>query len=311
MNAGLYFITYVSLLVFGAAVAVRFLRIRRYPLNVRWEIYPIPHEGERSRYGGSKLEETDWWTRAHKPDYGMELKFMFKEMILIKGLWDHNRALWWRSFPFHFGLYLIAVFIALLGLSALMQLAGVNFDLKAGGAAAAFAVVTTAIGLSGLLLCAIGCLELLQARATDPNLRPYTNFSHFFNLLFILTAVLLTLGVWVAGDTTFASLRGYIAGLLTFDRAAPAPGAMAAAAIVAGSLLIAYIPLTHMSHFFVKWFTWHRIRWDDEPNVRGGRIEVMIQKALQYPVSWQGKHIRGDGKRTWADVAVEDYKEQG
>ena len=70
-------------------------------------------------------------------------------------------------------------------------------------------------------------------------------------------------------------------------------------------MLVAYIPLTHMSHFFVKWFTWHRLRWDDSANVRGGRIELMIQQALTYPVSWSASHIAGDGKKTWAQVATE------
>jgi len=70
------------------------------------------------------------------------------------------------------------------------------------------------------------------------------------------------------------------------------------------SLLVAYIPLTHMSHFFTKWFMYHDIRWNDEPNFVGGKIERQITKALQYPVSWSAPHIRGDGKKNWADVAT-------
>jgi hypothetical protein len=77
-------------------------------------------------------------------------------------------------------------------------------------------------------------------------------------------------------------------------------------AILALSLLLAYIPLTHMSHFFVKWFTWDKIRWDDEPNVRGGRIEIMIQNSLKAPVSWAAEHIKADGKKNWVDVAIEE-----
>jgi hypothetical protein len=73
---------------------------------------------------------------------------------------------------------------------------------------------------------------------------------------------------------------------------------------------LAYIPLTHMSHFFVKWFTWDKIRWDDEPNVKGGRIEKMVEQALMYPVSWSADHIRGNGKKTWADVATEEWKSE-
>jgi hypothetical protein len=63
-----------------------------------------------------------------------------------------------------------------------------------------------------------------------------------------------------------------------------------------------------MSHFFVKWFTWHKIRWDDEANVKGGRIEAMIQQALTSPVSWSADHVHGDGKKTWAQVAMEEIE---
>ncbi len=77
------------------------------------------------------------------------------------------------------------------------------------------------------------------------------------------------------------------------------------AEVVMGSLLVAYIPLTHMSHFFTKWFMYHDIRWSDEPNVvRGGPIERKLLKSLNYPVSWSAAHIGGDGKKNWVDVAT-------
>ena len=72
---------------------------------------------------------------------------------------------------------------------------------------------------------------------------------------------------------------------------------------------MAYIPLTHMSHFFTKWFTYHHIRWSDEPNLPGGKIERQVTEALQYPVSWAAPHIRGDGKKNWVDVATAGVEE--
>jgi hypothetical protein len=89
------------------------------------------------------------------------------------------------------------------------------------------------------------------------------------------------------------------------------PG-LISAEIILGSLLVAYIPLTHMSHFFTKWFTYHDIRWNDEPNLAGGKIEKKVGDALHYPVSWSAPHIRGDGKKTWVDVATADVnREEG
>ena len=74
------------------------------------------------------------------------------------------------------------------------------------------------------------------------------------------------------------------------------------------ALLVAYIPLTHMSHFVGKYFAYHSIRWADEPNLRGGKQEKVIHELLDQPVSWSAPHIQGDGKKTWLDVATEDQK---
>jgi hypothetical protein len=63
-----------------------------------------------------------------------------------------------------------------------------------------------------------------------------------------------------------------------------------------------------MSHFVGKYFAYHAIRWNDEPNLQGGDQEGTIQGLLGRPVSWGAPHIKGDGTRTWADIATEDTK---
>ena len=108
-------------------------------------------------------------------------------------------------------------------------------------------------------------------------------------------------------DPGFFQFRHYIASLLMF-RNAPMTNVLVWLAILLTALTLAYIPMTHMAHFFLKWFTWDKIRWDDEPNVRGGRIERKISDALQYPVSWSAPHIKGDGKKNWVDVATEEVE---
>jgi nitrate reductase gamma subunit len=299
---------YGALVVFVVAIVVRSLRIRGYPLNVRWEIYPIPHEGaERFAHGGSKLEETDWWAKPHAPSRWTELKFMLPEMILLKGLWDHNRKLWWRSFPFHFGLYLCAGLVALLLLGAGLDLAGVPVEPGGGGVGAVLAHLTVAVGVCGLGLGLVGAAGLLLARLTDRDLAPYTTVSHYFNLLFIMTVEALGLVSFWTVDPDFALCRRFARGLLTFEApSAAGESTLLATTLTAAALLVAYIPLTHMSHFFVKWFTWHGIRWDDEANVRGGRIEVMIQQALAYRVGWSARHIGAGESSTWAEVATRE-----
>ena len=103
MGLLLHLVAYASLLVFIIAVIARFVKIQSYPLNLRWELYPVPHEGQRAKHGGSRLEDVDWWEKKHQPDKIMELKYMIPEMVFLQALYEHNRKLWYRSFPFHFG----------------------------------------------------------------------------------------------------------------------------------------------------------------------------------------------------------------
>jgi hypothetical protein len=76
--------------------------------------------------------------------------------------------------------------------------------------------------------------------------------------------------------------------------------------VVLLSLLTAYIPTTHMSHFVGKYFAYHSIRWKDDPNLQGGSEEKVIEELLNRPISWSAKHIGGDGEKTWLEVATEE-----
>ena len=80
-------------------------------------------------------------------------------------------------------------------------------------------------------------------------------------------------------------------------------------AIVLASLLVAYIPLTHMSHMFMKYFLYHNVKWDDAPNRRGGSIEAAILKNLALKPTWKAKHVEADGRKSWLDIASSAPKE--
>lgn len=311
MFVALHLLVYACLVVFVAAIAFRFHRIQSMPLHVRWELYPLPREGRRAAHGGSRLEESEWWDKKQSHSLVGELRAMLAEMVFIKGLWENNRRLWFRSFPFHFGLYILAAFAALLVfISALEELAGLPVGPSAGGIGQPLLGLARLMLAVGLALTLIGAVGLLAMRLSDPELKPYTTFAHLFNLLFIILALGVTAYAFLMYDQYLLTFREFVASLIVFDLAFETGKLWVAASIAMVALLVAYIPLTHMSHFFMKWFTWHRIRWDDAPNVKGGRIEKMIQDALVKPVTWSAEHINADGRKTWADIATEEVPKE-
>jgi nitrate reductase gamma subunit len=235
---------------------------------------------------------------------------MVPEIVFLKGLWDHNRGLWWCSFPFHFGMYMMITFTVLLAIGAIGQIAGAGVGPDAAnGFWVAEHYLSAIVGGIGAVLVVIGALGLFIKRLTDENLKDFTAPADLFNLLFIGLATACFLFNFARNDTDLTQLRGYVQGLLSFNTALPAAAGPAfVVQILLVSLMIAYIPLTHMSHFFTKYFTYHKVRWDDEPNVPGSRFGEKIAEALQYPVSWSAPHIQGDGKKTWADVATQEMK---
>jgi nitrate reductase gamma subunit len=281
---------------FAVATAVRAVRYARAPLHLRWELYPVPHEApERAAHGGSRYEETDWWTKPRRRHLRGELAFMLPEMLLLVGLRRHNRPLWYRSYPFHLGLYLVVAAGGLLTAGALLEVAG----LPLGNAAAR--VVTAAsdlLGVAGVVLGTGGALALLHARLTDPALALYSAPADYFNLA-LFAGVLPLVGAGFLLEPAPSLLVA--SRVARFDTAAPLHPVLAAGLALA-ALTAAYVPLTHMSHFVGKWFTYHNVRWDDGP--AGERVRAKMTDSLTYRPTWSAPHIQADGTRTWRDVAA-------
>ena len=307
----LHLLTYVCFLVFVVAVIAKIHKINSMPVHIRWELYPVPHESKRAHYGGSYYEEVDWWDKPREVSLIGEMKGMIPEMLFIKALWEHNRSLWYRSFPFHFGLYMLIGWAGLLVLGAIAQIAGITVAAGSGSTiGVGLHYLTILAGAIGLILATIGAAALLHRRMTDEELDGYTSPSHIFNLAFFLVGLLVAFFTYILADQTFSLARGYVQSLLTFNLAAPVGSPAVALEFALFSLLMAYVPLTHMSHFVAKYFFYHKIRWEDEPNIVGSKMEKQIQEVLGYPVSWAAPHIKGDGKKTWADVATEEVEKE-
>jgi nitrate reductase gamma subunit len=297
-----YSIVYLAIIVFIFFVVKRIVRYLNNPIHVRWELYPVAHEGKRASYGGSYLEDVDWWSKPREKSKIGELKVMIPEILFLKAVWEYNRPLWYVTFPFHFGLYLVVAFIGLLGIGAVAQLAGVVIG-SGSALSSAIAALTNLFGPLGFVLVIGGAIGLIYKRMTDPGLRRYTSAEHFFNLgLFIVTMGSTTL-TWLFTDPDFHLARTFTANLISFNMEL-IHSPLFNLQILLAAFTIAYIPITHMSHFFMKYFLYHDIRWGDEPNINTPRTDEKIGVVLNYPVSWSASHIAGHGKTTWAEVAT-------
>jgi len=310
MAALVHLITYAALATLVIAVAGRAIRFYRLPVHLRWELYPVAHDLERVSHGGSYLEQLNWWTKPRRTSLIGELLVMVPEMLLIKALWENNRALWYRSFPFHFGLYISIGAAGLLLLGAAAELLGfpVKATADAGMIGMALYYLPILAGYTGLGLTLLGAIVLLHRRLSAPELRNYASPAHVFNLAIFIAAFGFALLASVVRDHDFSLARGYLQSLLSLNLAAPVGSRAVALEILLVSFLIAYVPLTHMSHFFMKWFTYHTVRWDDRPNLRGSKIEAEIQNLVKAPVTWAAPHLHADGKKNWVDIITEEWK---
>jgi nitrate reductase gamma subunit len=297
-----YIAIYAGLLIFVIGCVRRIWQYASTPVHLRWELYPVPHEApERVKHGGSYFETGDWWTKPQHSNHIGELRVMIPEILFLKGLWEFNRRLWLPSFLFHFGLYLLIGAIVLVGLGAGFPLLAPS--LATSGLWIVIAGVYHAMAYAGATISVAGAILLFLRRATDPALKNYTKPADFFNLVFFIIAFGLLAAGYFLRSPQSAGVGDVARGLLRFDRTL-AVSPLFGLGVVLSSALAAYIPYTHMSHFIAKYFTYHSVRWDDRPNVRGGSIESTMAEYLTYRPTWSAAHVGADGKRNWLDVAT-------
>jgi nitrate reductase gamma subunit len=297
-------VPYGAVLVFVVAVVARLVRIWSLPVHLRWELYPVAHE-QNAAYGGSFFEHLDWWRRPRSKRHLGELKVMVPEILFLAAVREHNRSLWARTFPFHLGLYLSAGLLVLVLLGGILQAAGVTVGAAAGFGGAAVHWLTVGVGYAGAGLCLVGALALLVRRLTDPVLRAHSAPADLGNLVAFAAAAGVALLAFGVADRDLTLTRGFAQRVVTLSPAGEVPPLLAAA-IVLSSAMVAYVPTTHMAHFFTKWFMYHDIRWNDEVNTVGSGLEKRIQAQLAYKVDWAAPHIQGGGTKTWVDVATEE-----
>ncbi|MGQ9693831.1 MAG: respiratory nitrate reductase subunit gamma [Thermodesulfobacteriota bacterium] len=307
----LIFFTYILFIIFLGGVAVRIYQQKKLPLHLRWELYPVQHEpGAKAHYGGSYMEEPNWWEKERPRSLWNEIKYMIPEILFLRGLWDKNRRLWYLSFPFHFGLYLVLATLVLLFLGAGAMTQGMTIAPSYGGLSSLLYYLPILSIFLGSTLSAIGALGLLTRRWRDPELKIYSTIADYINLLILFIFLIVAFLSWLLNDQTLDNARTYVYALLTLSSAREQSSILGSLTICLGSIILAYLPFTHMAHMFMKFFAYHKIRWEHDPNLKGSKIEAAVRSNLQYKPTWSAPHMKADGKKTWTDLAKLQLKEK-
>ena len=305
---GLQILIYIALLFFIVVVTLKMIKISRMPLHLRWDLYPIPHEKGKGEYGGSYYEEIDWWTKPDNFSLISEIKEMAKEIIFIQSLWKNNRSLWIFSFPFHFGMYMLVALYGLLLLGSILNLCGIQTTVSSPNAVGGIVCqIIPVVGNIGFALAIFGGVGLLFSRMFNGKLRRASVTSDYTNLLVLLGFFIVGFIAVLTVDSSYILHRNFIQRMITFQ-AIPNFNIWIKAELWLLALVFLYLPLTHMTHFVGKYFTYHKVRWEDHPNIKGSKIESAVINSLGYKLSWSADHIKTGG--TWAEAATEEAEKK-
>lgn len=299
---------YLAVAVFVVATLKKVATIAAMPRHLRWDLYPIAHEGPE----GSVFQKAEFWNKPRPYHFACEIAEMAEEILLLKRTFLYNRKIWNFSYPMHAGFYLICGWIGLI-LAGVVAEAASGVRISAASTvlwAQAFNAVTVITGAAGLALGLYGCLGLLWMRYTDEDLKEYSSPVTFLNLYLLIALFGVGLAAWLAEDASFGLARGYVASLLTF-RPMALPPLMTLEALLFGAFLI-YLPFSRMLHFAAKYFFYHNIMWDDEMVAAGGGLDKAIGGYLHYRAAWSAPHLKpGDSWLEQATTNPARPKEEG
>lgn len=310
----MYTIFYLlAYLAFAGFVCLAILRTRTYlkdsPLHIRWELYPVPHEGpKRAAYGGSYMEESNWWTKKRHVDHWMDIKAIFEEVLFLKATWEHNPVLWLRTFPFHWGMYFLMGGTMLLNLMAILMLFGATPEC---GFINFLDNVVNSISLVGAFGILGGGLGLIQLRRSNFNgLKKYTALEQWLNLVSFVIFALLTLCAWAFNPSYAEISRNFIYNLYTANFV-PLGSTWFVLNMLAGFFVLVWIPITNMRHLIMKYWMYHDIRWGDEATVWSKHNQEIIPEMLHFRTDWSASHISEDGQNhDWVEVATSNPADQ-
>jgi nitrate reductase gamma subunit len=287
----------VFIVVVYTAKVVAWLRL---PPHIRWDLYPVIHE-ENYRYGGSYYEQQEWWTKPRQKNTLRSLLYSLKDNFYMGEYYERNRLYWLFLLPWHFGFIFIITFHILCFFAAVSIVGGLDIgSVSTHVAGRIFYYILLFTGGFAFLTGTFGSIGMLIIRLTDRALRTYAMPMNFFNYGFFLVIYGSGLLAWLLLDPTLEEYRAYWVGLVTLSP--PVLHPMTILHIVLFDIFLIYLPFTRSTHYITRILAYFFIRWDDEPNLPGSKLEKQIGGLLQRKVSWEGPHIQAG--KSWAEVAT-------
>jgi nitrate reductase gamma subunit len=294
--------TYFSYIFVVLFYAYKVWKVARMPVHLRWDLYPIPF-GKGHEYGGSYLEELEWWKKPLQKGRIQGAIHMAKKYLFFGGYFKLKRDYWVSLYPWHIGFYLIVGFhIVTFFCALLMVTAGLSIAADSANAFGQFLYYfSLVIALTSLFLGAIGSIGMLIKRLTDADLKSYATPSNYFNYIFFLIVFVSGLVSWIF-DPTLSSYREFWKSLISFKYISVEWATYTH--IMLFSAFLIYLPFTRSTHYITKLFAFFGILWNDTPNLeKGSDMEKRITASLNQTVTWSAPHIQS-GKK-WGEVATE------
>ena len=269
-----------ALVLFLVLSGAKFLKYSKWSTHGRFDLYPVPKEGDgRAEYGGSLYEQDKWWEKERHVNRAAEMIDVMKEMLYIRKLFTNQRSLWFPSMLFHGGIYVMMGWSVCLIISGITQVDWVI-------------AVVNVIGIIGFACATIGAAWLLIKRLAEVDLRNYTTPQEYFNLIAILVVLITGIFSWT---TLGAGCNpNSVAGML-FGSVKPEPlPALVVCHLVLMSLLMIYIPVSKMGHYAGKFFAFRSVFWNNDPNLAGSVVDQKMRAAAAQPVStkWSAPHAQ-------------------
>jgi nitrate reductase gamma subunit len=297
MKVFLAVFTYFAYMFIVAMYTVKIVRYLSLPVHLRWELYPVIHEEKRGR--GSCFEEMEWWTRARRKSHIRGVIYLLKEYLHLGEYFKRHFSYWIVLYPWHVGFVLIILFHILCFLCGVFMAAGLDISRDSAGVSGrVLYYVVIVVGGASFISGSIGSIGLPFKRLYDRNLRLYATPLNYVSYLLTSMVFLTGLYAWGIVDPTLSEYREFWRGLVTFSYISVEPAS--AAHIITFNVFLIYLPYTRSMHYITRFFAFFFIRWDDEPNVRGCKLEKELIKLQDQKVTWAGPHI-GPGNR-WSDL---------